>query len=67
MHCRTLVEWRLLLESIGYSVVAKPMSEGTLFANVLLIARKSNNDDGSCDSFHWSHQRRAQTRARVSD
>jgi len=42
MHCRTLVEWRLLLESIGYSVVAKPMSEGTLFANVLLIARKSN-------------------------
>ena len=42
MHYRTLAEWRLLLESIGYSVVAKPMSEGTLFANVLLIARKSN-------------------------
>ena len=42
MHCRTLVEWKQLLESIGYCVVAQPMSEGTLFANVLLIARKSN-------------------------
>ena len=42
MHCRTLAEWRALLESIGYSAVAKPMSEGTLFANVLFIARKSS-------------------------
>lgn len=42
MHCRTLAEWRLLLESIGYRVAAQPMSEGTPFANVLLIARKSN-------------------------
>ena len=42
MHCRTLVEWRVLLEGIGYCVVAQPMSEGTLFANVLLIARKSS-------------------------
>lgn len=40
MHCRTLVEWKQLLESIGFCVVAQPMSEGTLFANVLLIARK---------------------------
>ena len=40
MHCRTLAEWRLLLESIGYHVVTQPMSEGTPFANVLLIARK---------------------------
>ncbi len=40
MHCRPLAEWKLLLESIGYSVAAQPMSEGTLFANVLLIASK---------------------------
>ena len=39
-HCRSLAEWKLLLESIGYSAVAQPMSEGTLFANVLLIASK---------------------------
>ena len=31
---------RHLLEAIGFSVVAQPMSEGTLFANVLLIATK---------------------------
>ena len=42
MHCRPLVQWRVLLESIGYTVVARPMSEGTLFANVLLIAHKSS-------------------------
>ena len=42
MHCRTLAEWKLLLESIGFSTVAQPMSEGTLFANVLLVARKSS-------------------------
>ena len=40
LHCRTLGEWKALLESIGYDAVAKPMSEGTLFANVLLIATK---------------------------
>lgn len=40
LHCRALPEWKLLLESIGYSVETQPMSEGTLFANVLLIARK---------------------------
>ncbi len=40
LHCRSLAEWKLLLESIGYSAVAQPMSEGTPFANVLLIATK---------------------------
>ena len=39
-HCRPLSEWKLLLESIGFSAVAQPMSEGTPFANVLLIATK---------------------------
>ena len=40
LHCRSLAEWKVLLESIGYSAVAQPMSEGTFFANVLLIATK---------------------------
>ena len=40
LHCRSVAGWRLLLESIGYAVVAQPMSEGTPFANVLLIATK---------------------------
>lgn len=39
-HCRSLVEWTSLLGGIGYSVVAQPMSQGTPFANVLLIATK---------------------------
>lgn len=39
-HCRPLAEWEALLEGIGYSVVAQPMSQGTPFANVLLIATK---------------------------
>jgi len=39
-HCRSLAEWTALLEDIGYSVVAQPMSQGTPFANVLLIATK---------------------------
>lgn len=40
LHCRPLAEWKSLLESIGFSTVAQPMSEGTPFANVLLIATK---------------------------
>ncbi|HVE88382.1 MAG TPA: class I SAM-dependent methyltransferase [Burkholderiaceae bacterium] len=42
LHCRPLSEWKLLLESIGFSAVAQPMSEGTPFANVLLIATKES-------------------------
>jgi hypothetical protein len=40
LHWRPLAEWTALLEVIGFTVVAQPMSEGTLFANVLLIATK---------------------------
>ena len=57
LHCRTLGEWKLLLESIGYSVSAQPMSEGTLFANVLLIASKHADPDGRRDPFDRSHLR----------
>ena len=42
LHCRPLSEWKLLLESIGFSAVAQTMSEGTPFANVLLIATKES-------------------------
>ena len=40
LHWRPLAEWMALLEVIGFSVVAQPMSEGTLFANALVIATK---------------------------
>lgn len=39
-HFRPLAAWQSLLESIGFACVAQPMSEGTAFANVLLIATK---------------------------
>jgi SAM-dependent methyltransferase len=38
-HCRGLSEWRELLEHCGFRVEATPMSQGTPFANVLLVAR----------------------------
>ena len=40
LYCRPLAEWTSLLDDIGYSVVAQPMSQGMPFANVLLIATK---------------------------
>ena len=36
---RTLAEWIAQLESLGFDVCSRPMSEGTPFANVLLVAR----------------------------
>ena len=38
-HCRPITQWKQLLESLGFRVDATPMSEGTAFANVLLVAR----------------------------
>jgi len=38
-YCRTLAEWRERLERLGFAVEAVPMSVGTPFANVLLLAR----------------------------
>jgi SAM-dependent methyltransferase len=38
MHCRGLREWTKLLEGLGLQVRAEPMSAGTPYANVLLIA-----------------------------
>ena len=37
MHCRSAAQWRQLLLECGFEVQATPMSEGTRFANVLLI------------------------------
>jgi SAM-dependent methyltransferase len=36
---RSLVEWTTQLEALGFSVESQPMSQGTPFANVLLVAR----------------------------
>ena len=38
-HCRSVAQWRELLRDCGFDSEAKPMSQGTPFANVLLIAR----------------------------
>ena len=37
-HCRSISQWRGLLRECGFDSEAKPMSQGTLFANVLFIA-----------------------------
>ncbi|MDD2769078.1 MAG: class I SAM-dependent methyltransferase [Methylococcus sp.] len=39
LHCRSLAAWRKLLADLGLAVEALPMSEGTPFANVLLVVR----------------------------
>jgi SAM-dependent methyltransferase len=40
-HCRTIPDWTAALERRGFAVRPQPKSEGTPFANVLLVARKS--------------------------
>ena len=37
-HCRSVPQWLELLKDCGFDVQAMPMSQGTPFANVLLIA-----------------------------
>lgn len=39
LHCRPLREWIDVLTAIGFEVRTLPMSEGTPFANVLLVGR----------------------------
>ncbi|MFM9922953.1 class I SAM-dependent methyltransferase [Variovorax sp. H27-G14] len=41
---RPLSEWTALLESLGFRVRSMPMSEGTPFANVLLVADLEQNE-----------------------
>ena len=37
-HCRSIAQWRVLLRECGFDSETQPMSRGTPFANVLLIA-----------------------------
>jgi SAM-dependent methyltransferase len=41
LSSRPLGEWRVRLERLGFATEALPMSEGTPFANILLLARPS--------------------------
>ena len=38
LHCRTLEEWSSALERAGFASFPTPMSAGTPFANVLIVA-----------------------------
>jgi SAM-dependent methyltransferase len=40
LYCRPLTQWITVLKDLGFDVQTQPMSEGTLFANVMLLARK---------------------------
>jgi SAM-dependent methyltransferase len=42
LHYRGAVQWTGLLEALGFSVSAEPMSAGTPFANVLFLCTKRN-------------------------
>jgi SAM-dependent methyltransferase len=39
LHCRSVAEWRELLSAAGFDSETIPMSAGTPFANVLMIAK----------------------------
>jgi hypothetical protein len=39
LYCRSLRDWQALLRQLGFTVESVPMSQGTPFANVLLVAR----------------------------
>jgi len=39
LHCRPLSDWTHILEARGFTVTAQLMSDGTPFANALLVAR----------------------------
>ena len=39
LYCRTLDQWKIALETLGFAVTSVPMSQGTPFANVLLVGK----------------------------
>lgn len=41
VHCRSAAHWRAELTRQGFAVEVQPMSQGTPFANVLFVARKT--------------------------
>jgi SAM-dependent methyltransferase len=44
LYCRPLKRWIAELEKLGFRVESRPMSQGTAFANVLLVARYHSPD-----------------------
>lgn len=49
---RPSADWLTLLNGLGLSTTALPMSQGTPFANTLFIARRSNEPVQFCPSLH---------------
>lgn len=45
LYCRPLSDWLALLNKIGFHVESKPMSKGTPFSNVLLLASIDNTSN----------------------
>jgi SAM-dependent methyltransferase len=39
LYCRSVAQWKTLLEKLGFTVEPKSMSQGTPFANVLMLSR----------------------------
>ncbi len=39
LYCRPLADWKIALQKLGFEVETQALSQGTPFANVLLIAR----------------------------
>lgn len=39
LYCRSVAEWQHVLGNLGFHIETLPMSQGTPFANVLLVAR----------------------------
>ncbi len=67
LYCRPIGEWVSWLERLGFGIEAVPMSEGTLFANVLLVARPRPGQPQSSSGGSWpAHADRASERARIS-
>lgn len=40
LYCRSVLDWKIVLEKIGFAVEPMPMHEGTPFANILLVCEK---------------------------
>jgi SAM-dependent methyltransferase len=49
LHCRSLGDWLGVLAGLGFAVESLPMSQGTPFGNVLLVARLGA-EPVSCES-----------------
>ncbi|HYW56506.1 MAG TPA: class I SAM-dependent methyltransferase [Polaromonas sp.] len=39
LYCRPLADWKIALQKLGFEVETQPLSQGTPFANVLLVGR----------------------------